>query len=88
MTDVAGIRDDLADDRQALELIVAGLSGDPWVLPTPGEGWTVSDRRGHLACFDGVATLCSTEPDPCAGPTTGARGAGAPPGSGPGREAG
>jgi uncharacterized protein (TIGR03084 family) len=54
---------DLAAEHAALDEIVAPLSEGEWVLPTPARGWTVRDQIGHLAYFDGTATLALTDPD-------------------------
>jgi uncharacterized protein (TIGR03084 family) len=63
MTDLARIRDDLAREQQVLDRIVSDLSEDQWVLPTPSEGWTISDQIGHLTYFDGAAATAISDPD-------------------------
>jgi uncharacterized protein (TIGR03084 family) len=54
---------DLADEQDALDAIVADLSADQWLTPTPSPGWTVADQVGHLTYFDSAATLAMTDPD-------------------------
>jgi uncharacterized protein (TIGR03084 family) len=63
MTDLARIRDDLAEEQQVLDRIVSGLTPDQWAAPTPSEGWTVADQIGHLTYFDGAAAQAITEPE-------------------------
>ena len=58
--DLAG---DLAAEQDALDAIVAGLSREQWLTPTPSPGWTVADQVGHLTYFDSAATLAMTDPD-------------------------
>jgi len=58
--DLAG---DLAGEQDALDAIVAELSREQWLTPTPSPGWTVADQIGHLAYFDAAATLALTDPD-------------------------
>jgi uncharacterized protein (TIGR03084 family) len=58
--DLAG---DLAAEQDALDAIVAVLSREQWLTPTPSPGWTVADQVGHLAYFDSAATLALTDPD-------------------------
>jgi uncharacterized protein (TIGR03084 family) len=54
---------DLVAEQDALDAVVAGLAPDRWQAPTPSPGWTVADQIGHLAYFDGTATLAMTDPD-------------------------
>ena len=54
---------DLAGEQDALDAIVAGLSREQWLTPTPSPGWTVADQIGHLAYFDSAARLALTDPD-------------------------
>lgn len=62
MTDLHMICDDLYDEQQALDDIVAGLSDDDWHRLTPSVGWTVADQVGHLTYFDGTAALAIENP--------------------------
>ena len=58
MADSMGaICDDLAAEHAALDAIVAPLSEADWKRDTPAVGWTIQDSIGHLAYFDGTATL-------------------------------
>jgi uncharacterized protein (TIGR03084 family) len=62
--DVSGdLPGDLAAEQDALDAIVAGLSREQWLTPTPSPRWTVADQIGHLAYFDSAATLALTDPD-------------------------
>jgi uncharacterized protein (TIGR03084 family) len=56
------ICDDLAAEHAALDAIVAPLSEADWKRATPAVGWTVQDEIGHLAYFDGTATLALVDP--------------------------
>jgi uncharacterized protein (TIGR03084 family) len=62
MTDLAEVRRDLLDEQAALDVIVARLSDDQWLLPTPSPGWNVTDQVGHLTYFDGAAAQAVTDP--------------------------
>lgn len=61
MTDVADLADDLAAEQDALDRVVAGLSGEQWATPTASPGWTVADQIGHLTYFDGAAVTAITD---------------------------
>jgi uncharacterized protein (TIGR03083 family) len=64
MADSMGaICDDLAAEHAALDAIVAPLSDADWKRDTPAVGWTIQDSIGHLAYFDGTATLALVDPD-------------------------
>ena len=54
---------DLVAEQDALDAVVAGLSTEQWLTPTPSPGWTVADQIGHLAYFDSAAALALTDPD-------------------------
>jgi uncharacterized protein (TIGR03084 family) len=54
---------DLVAEQDALDVVVAGLSPEQWRAPTPSPNWTVADQIGHLAYFDGTATLAMIDPD-------------------------
>jgi uncharacterized protein (TIGR03084 family) len=62
VTDLDGLRRDLAAEHEALDAVVAGLDEDGWAAPTPAEGWTVRDQVGHLAWFDRAATQAVWDP--------------------------
>ena len=57
------ICDDLAAEHAALDAVVAPLSEADWKRGTPAVGWTIQDEIGHLAYFDGTATLALVDPD-------------------------
>jgi len=57
------LRQDLVDEHDALDTIVAPLSSAEWSSPTPSPGWTVTDQVGHLRYFDGTAALAVSDPD-------------------------
>jgi uncharacterized protein (TIGR03084 family) len=63
MTDVHEVAADLRAEQDALDAVVAGLTGEQWHLPTPAAGWTVADQIGHLTYFDGAAAMAVTDPD-------------------------
>jgi uncharacterized protein (TIGR03084 family) len=63
MTDVHEVAADLRAEQDALDAVVAGLTGDQWHLPTPAAGWTVADQIGHLTYFDGAAAMAVTDPE-------------------------
>ena len=56
------ILQDLKDEQEALDKIVAGLDSQGWEVMTPAE-WTVKQQIEHLAFFDNTAKLSATEPD-------------------------
>lgn len=55
--------DDLAAESAALRSLLVGLDEATWTTVTPSEPWTIADQIGHLAFFDGQATLSATDPD-------------------------
>ncbi|MFG3498098.1 TIGR03084 family metal-binding protein [Streptomyces sp. NPDC047928] len=57
------VLDDLRDEGDDLDRLVAGLSPDLWARPTPAPGWTVAHQIAHLAWTDEVALLAATDPD-------------------------
>lgn len=60
---VTEITDDLVAEQRSLDTVVAELDDEQWSLDTPSPGWTVTDQIGHLAFFDGTATLAIADPD-------------------------
>jgi uncharacterized protein (TIGR03084 family) len=60
--DVAAVAADLKDEQDALDDIVAGIAEADWMVATASPGWTVRDQIGHLAYFDGTASLAITDP--------------------------
>lgn len=63
MTELETLTDDLFDEQEALDEVVAGLSTDDWKRPSPSPGWTVADQIGHLTYFDGTAALAIESTD-------------------------
>ena len=59
---ISQVRDDLLQEQQALDTIVAKLSDDQWELPTPSPRWTVADQIAHLSYFDATAVIAITDP--------------------------
>lgn len=62
MTDLAGLRRDLAAEQQALDDVVSTVDDAQWALPTASPGWTVADQIGHLTFFDQAAATAITDP--------------------------
>ncbi|MGW1815848.1 TIGR03084 family metal-binding protein [Streptomyces sp. NPDC002125] len=56
------VLDDLREESDELDLLVAGLSAHEWTVPTPAEGWTVAHQIAHLNWTDEVALVAATEP--------------------------
>ena len=63
MSELDDLRDDLLDEQQALDVLVAHLDEDQWHLATPSPGWTVADQIGHLAYFDEAARTAVLSPE-------------------------
>ncbi|GGZ17810.1 TIGR03084 family protein [Streptomyces nitrosporeus] len=59
----AAVLDDLRQESEELDLLVAGADVEGWAAPTPAEGWTVAHQIAHLAWTDEVALVAVTEPD-------------------------
>lgn len=59
----AAVLDDLREESDELDLLVAGLSAHEWTVPTPAEGWTVAHQIAHLNWTDEVALVAAAEPD-------------------------
>ncbi len=57
------ICDDLAAEHEALDAIVAPLTPQAWVTPTPAPGWAIRDQISHLRYFDRAAVLAATDAD-------------------------
>jgi uncharacterized protein (TIGR03084 family) len=55
------IIDDLQDESDALDDLVARLSGEQWALATPAPGWTIAHQIGHLWWTDRVALVSVTD---------------------------
>jgi uncharacterized protein (TIGR03084 family) len=53
---------DLADEQDALAVVLRGLPVDAWDRPTHAAGWAVRDQVAHLASTDEMAALAITDP--------------------------
>jgi len=51
------ILSDLRAEQEALDRFLRSLTDAQWDLPSPAEGWTLSDCVSHIAHIDGVAVL-------------------------------
>ncbi|GAA3478287.1 hypothetical protein GCM10018966_028170 [Streptomyces yanii] len=63
MSDAAAVLDDLRNESDELDTLVAELSGDQWAGSTPAAGWSVAHQVAHLTWTDEVALLAATDPD-------------------------
>lgn len=61
--DVDTVARDLREEQQALDVLVADLSGERWSLATPSPRWSIADQIAHLTYFDESATRAIMEPD-------------------------
>ncbi|MFE4449906.1 TIGR03084 family metal-binding protein [Streptomyces sp. NPDC056796] len=57
------VLDDMREESDELDLLVAGLSASEWASPTPAEGWTVAHQIAHLNWTDEAALTAATDPD-------------------------
>jgi uncharacterized protein (TIGR03084 family) len=60
--DLTALAADLKEEQEVLDGIVAGIDESDWLVPTASPRWTVRDQIGHLAYFDGTASLAITDP--------------------------
>jgi uncharacterized protein (TIGR03084 family) len=49
---------DLRAEQATLDAMVAKLSEEQWLLPTPAKGWDIRDSINHLAVIDQLALEC------------------------------
>ncbi|WP_299535294.1 TIGR03084 family metal-binding protein [uncultured Streptomyces sp.] len=63
MSDADAVIDDLRDEGEELDALVAGLTDDRWAAATPAPGWTVGHQIAHLTWTDEVALAAATDPD-------------------------
>lgn len=63
MSDAIAVIDDLRDESEELDALVAKLSDEEWARATPAPGWTVAHQIAHLAWTDGVAVIAATDPE-------------------------
>ena len=61
--ELSDLLQDLLEEQQSLDEIVASLNDRDWDLPTPSPRWSVIDQIGHLCYFDGAAMLAIRDPD-------------------------
>jgi len=59
---VSQVLDDLLAEQRALDDVVADLTDEQWSLATPSPRWSITDQIGHLAFFDGTASLAIADP--------------------------
>ncbi len=60
---VPEIINDLRDEQEALDRIVATLADEQWALTTPSPGWTIADQVAHLTYFDDTAATAIEDPE-------------------------
>lgn len=61
--DMTALLADLQAESAELDAMIAPLGAEQYLLPTPAEGWCISDQVSHLAFFDEAAVLAATAPD-------------------------
>ncbi|MFB6657701.1 TIGR03084 family metal-binding protein [[Kitasatospora] papulosa] len=57
------VLDDMREESDELDLLVAGLSAQEWTAPTPADGWTITHQIAHLNWTDEVALVAATQPE-------------------------
>lgn len=62
MSDPTPVLDDLRDESEGLDALVAPLEAPDWATPTPAAGWTIAHQIAHLAWTDRQALLAATDP--------------------------
>jgi uncharacterized protein (TIGR03084 family) len=60
--DMAALLADLDAESAEFDAMIAPLGAEQYLLPTPAEGWCISDQVSHLAFFDEAALLAATDP--------------------------
>ncbi|MEU5295564.1 maleylpyruvate isomerase N-terminal domain-containing protein [Streptomyces umbrinus] len=63
MSDPTPVFDDLREESEELDRLVAELSAEQWALATPAPGWSVAHQIAHLAWTDHSALLTATDTD-------------------------
>jgi uncharacterized protein (TIGR03084 family) len=61
--DLGQLLADLEDETKVVDELLAEGGVEIWSLPTPADGWSVTDQVSHLAYFDDAASLAATDPD-------------------------
>ena len=54
---------DLTDEQEELDDVIADLEDDAWATPTPATGWDVHDQIAHLAATEEWARRSLEDPD-------------------------
>ena len=60
--DMQALLADLEAESAEFDAMIAPLSPEQYLVPTPAEGWCISDQVSHLAYFDEAALLAATGP--------------------------
>jgi uncharacterized protein (TIGR03084 family) len=63
VSDPTPVIDDLREESEELDALVAGLSPEQWASPTPAPGWSLAHQIAHLAWTDHAALLAVTDTD-------------------------
>jgi uncharacterized protein (TIGR03084 family) len=63
VTEIAALLEDLEAEQRELRDVVAALTPDEWLTPTPAWGWDVRDTIAHLADTDELAIGTATGGD-------------------------
>ncbi|MFD4632700.1 TIGR03084 family metal-binding protein [Streptomyces sp. NPDC058284] len=62
MSDALPVLDDLREESEELDRVVAELSPAAWALATPAPDWSVAHQIAHLTWTDRAALLAATDP--------------------------
>ena len=62
MPSTSELCNDLEDEHESVDRVVADLGPKQWDQPTPAAGWDVRDTISHLCFFDEAATLAIEDP--------------------------
>ncbi|MGV9561036.1 TIGR03084 family metal-binding protein [Streptomyces sp. NPDC003480] len=63
MSDPMPVFDDLREESEELDRLVAELSPQEWSLATPAPRWSIAHQIAHLSWTDNSALLAVTDPD-------------------------
>ncbi|MEU3659300.1 TIGR03084 family metal-binding protein [Streptomyces sp. NPDC032940] len=61
MSDPTSVIDDLREESEELDALVARSEPEAWRLATPAPGWTIAHQIAHLAWTDRAALLAVTD---------------------------